>query len=100
VSARRLRRQPKTPKTRSVVKAEYRERYNDGSCGDDLAQRLRQHTAGADGVDVAKLRALAEANDVWDDRYANLNAGLQRMTIGNKLRALVRHGSKVKWGRA
>jgi hypothetical protein len=78
------------PATRSVVKPEYRARYADGSCGDDLAQRLR-------GVDAAKLRALAEANGVWMRDYAGLNPGMRRMAVGNRLRALVRRGAKVKW---
>jgi hypothetical protein len=40
---------------------------------------------------------LAEANGVWNARYAKLNPGLARMTIGNKLRALVRRGTKLVW---
>jgi len=86
-------------RSRSVAAAEYRARYADGSCGDDLAVRLKQRVAAADGsVDVAKLRQLAEANGVWVSSYADLNPGLQRMTIGNRLRPLARRG-KVKWGR-
>ena len=48
-----------------------RERYKQhgGSSGDDLAARLRKHLETDDGsVDLAKLRALAEANGVWRDR--------------------------------
>jgi hypothetical protein len=78
----------------SVVPARYRERYEDGSCGDTLAVRLKKHVTTADGTtDVAKLRALAERNKVWSASYASLNAGLARMTIGNKLRRL----DKVTW---
>jgi hypothetical protein len=82
----------------SVVKAEYRERYQDGSCGDDLALRMREAVRGDDGtVDLARLQRLAEANGVWSDRWAALNAGLQRMACGNALRALARHGTPIKW---
>jgi hypothetical protein len=86
--------------TGSVVLAKYRDQYKQhgGTSGDDLAVRLKKHVAAADGsIDVAKLRALAEANGVWEARYAKLNAGLARMTCGNKLRALVRRGAKLKW---
>jgi hypothetical protein len=52
----------------------------------------------ADGtIDLGKLCAVAEANGVWDDRYAKLNPGLARMTIGNRLRALARRGGKIRW---
>jgi hypothetical protein len=84
--------------TGSIVRAEYRERYEDGSCGDDLAAKLRKHTLGADGkTDVAKLKALAEANNAWRSEYSSLNAGMQRMNIGNRLRKIVRDGGKVVW---
>jgi hypothetical protein len=86
--------------TGSVVPSKYREQYKEhgGSSGDDLAVRLKKHVAADDGsIDLAKLRKLAEANGVWDERYNKLNAGLARMTCGNKLRALVRHGAKIKW---
>lgn len=88
----------KTKTTKNVVPAKYRERYEDGSCGDTLAARLKKHVTADDGTtDIAKLRALAERNNVWSGSYAKLNAGLARMTIGNKLRKLTRDGSKVVW---
>jgi hypothetical protein len=78
----------------SVVPQKYRDRYEDGSCGDTLAKQLRAHVTTKDGaVDVAKLRALAKLNGVWKDSYSKLNNGLQRMTISNRLRAL----PKVIW---
>jgi hypothetical protein len=95
-------RKVKTTKTAaagaSVVPAKYRERYEDGSCGDKLALRLKKHITAADGTtDVAKLQALAERNGVWSASYAKLNAGLARMTIGNRMRKLTRAGAKVVW---
>ncbi len=66
----------------------------------DFALRLRKAVTSADGtIDVAKLWRLAVDNGVWDERYAKLSNGLARMSIGNKLRALVRRGGKIKWGR-
>jgi hypothetical protein len=65
----------------------------------DFAMRLRKAVTSAEGtVDAAKLRQLALRNGVWDERYANLSNGLARMSIGNRLRALLRRGGKVKWG--
>lgn len=85
-------RKPSKPKSASVVSSEWRNKYakHGGSCGDDLAQRLR-------GIDFAKLKALAEANEVWDPKYAGLNFGLTRMTVSNRLRALQRAGVNIKW---
>jgi hypothetical protein len=75
--------------TSSVVPAKYRDRYHDGSCGNALAAQLHTHVTNDNGAtDVARLKALAQLNGVWRASYAKLNAGLQRMTIGNRLRAL------------
>lgn len=43
--------------TRSVVPADWRAKYKErgGSCGDELAERLRRHLAAQDGtIDLAK----------------------------------------------
>lgn len=97
-------RKPRKTKTEtgSVVPADFRVRYKEhsGSCGDELSVRLRKATAAADGsIDIEKLKRLAKANGCWDERYENLNAGLARMNCGNRLRALVRAGKAIKWGR-
>jgi hypothetical protein len=82
----------------SVVPAKYRDRYEDGSCGDDVALRLKRHITADDGsVDVAKLKALAQRNGVWLGSYEKLNAGLARMIVGNRLRHLARAGTKIVW---
>jgi hypothetical protein len=103
-AAKRPTRRRPTPTTPgSVVQADFRARYAEhgGSSGDELSVRLRKHLETADGtIDLAKLRALAETNEVWSDRYSSLNAGMQRLNVGNRLRALVRRGGKVKWGAA
>ena len=42
-----------------MVKADFRAKYaeHDGSCGDELAAKLKAHVAAADGtVDLAKLK--------------------------------------------
>jgi hypothetical protein len=83
----------------SVIKQKYRQRYEDGSCGDALARKLRKHLKTDDGtIDLAKLQQLAERNGVWTLRYASLNAGLARMVVANRLRRLVRAGSTIDWG--
>ena len=48
-------------------------------------------------IDTGKLRALAEANEVWDDKYARLNPGQQRMNVGNRLRAKIKKGEDIVW---
>ena len=50
---------------------------------DDLGTQVSERI----GTDADKLAAFAEANGVWDPKYASLpNFGLRRMTIVNKLR--------------
>ena len=67
-----------------------------------VARELKSYTSIIDGksarIDLDKVRAVATANDVWDDSYHKLNPGLQRMTIGNKLRNKINKGLRVKIG--
>src|SRR5262252_9089000 len=63
--------------SQSVIKQKYRDRYEDGSCGDRLVRKLRKHLETDSGtIDLAKLQQLAERNGVWKSDYASLNAGL------------------------
>lgn len=64
---------------------------------DDLGARVIEHTAPDGQFDPARLRKFAEANGVWDDKYAALNNGLQRMTVVNRLRGKVGKGHKLVW---
>ena len=76
-----------TPATRGVVPSKFRERYAEhgGSCGDELAGLLAERTRTADGkVDFAKLKAFAEANDIWQDSYSKLNVGMMCMNVSNR----------------
>jgi len=83
----------------SVVKQKYRERYENGSCGDGLARKLRKHLKTDGGtIDLAKLQQLAERNRIWAPRYALLNPGLARMVVANRLRKLLRVGDTIDWG--
>jgi hypothetical protein len=83
----------------SVIKQKYRERYEDGSCGDGLARKLRKHLETKGGtIDLGKLQQLAERNGVWVSRFASLNPGMARMVVANRLRKLVRAGSVIDWG--
>lgn len=57
-----------------------------------------------DGIDFEKLSALAAENGIDASAYAELNAGQQRMNVGNRLRSLTlkRHGLTVngEWVKA
>jgi hypothetical protein len=65
---------------------------------DELGQHLSAATSDDKGrVDVEKLQKLAEQHGVWDPRYARLNPGLVRMSVGNRLRAKVRKGAEIVW---
>lgn len=94
---------------RSIVKAKYRQIYrpNRNTNGDELAQQLREYLEvegedGETGIDAAKLRRFAIANECWVESYASLkNVGMQRMNIANRLRAKVRKDPnyEIKWPR-
>lgn len=61
---------------------------------DALSVRVSEHC----GTDAAVLERFARANGCWDDSYAALpNFGLRRMSVVNRLRAMVRRGHEVKW---
>lgn len=89
---------------KSVVKAHYREKYkaNGFNCGDIVADELKEYCNKLRGsrlvVDLERLKEVALENGVWDERYAALNAGLARMTIGNRLRAMIEAGDRVLIG--
>lgn len=91
---------------RSIVKRKYRVLYrpNRNTNGDELAQLMREHLeyqdeGGEMKIDVALLKRFAQANDCWVPVYAKLNAGQQRMNVGNRLRAKCRKDPdyKIKW---
>ena len=83
----------------SVIKQKYRERYEDGSCGDGLARKLRKRLETKSGtIDLAKLQQFADRNGVWKSRYVSLNPGMARMVFANRIRALLRAGGKINWG--
>ena len=87
-------RKPSKPKSASVVPADYRKQHQP----DQFAVRLRKRVTADDGtIDPATLKEFAEANDVWQARYASLNVGMQFMNVSNRLRALMRRSEKVKW---
>ena len=90
--------------TRSVVKPKYRKLYKQkpikNTCSDDLVVQLREYleTEILDdqgefvryGIDTEKLRRFAIYNGLWDEKYSRLNPGMQRMNVGNRLRAKLR----------
>jgi len=81
--------------SRSVVKSKYRKLYRPtrNTCGDDLARLISGYVSVGKGklrkTDEAKLMAFAKRNGVWHPDYANINVGLRRMSIGNRLRRKV-----------
>lgn len=66
---------------------------------DDLAAKVAEHCNTGGAIDLAKLKAFAKANGVWNDKYASLNNGLQRMNVVNRLRGALKKNSKlqIKW---
>lgn len=70
---------------------EYRSNPNGPGCGDELDVNMRAATTGPDGkMSREQVQIIAEANDVWVPTYANLNSGMLRMTVTNRLRGFLR----------
>lgn len=78
---------------KSVVKRKYKSAYRPfkQKCGDELSQLITAHVTvedpetGENKIDLKKLRRFAKANNAWVDTYANLNPGMQRMNIRNRI---------------
>lgn len=84
--------------TRSVIKPEFRQRYGKaGNNGDETATKLAAYLKAGDGDAREKLKALAEANGLWSDKWVTLNVGMVRMNLGNRLRAAARKGQAISW---
>lgn len=65
---------------------------NGGGCGDGLDRALRDALGSLAGdIDVTRLREIGEAHDVWNEAWENLNPGMQRMNLTNRLRARLRN---------
>lgn len=89
---------------KSVVKKKYKTEYKPHkmTCGDDFASKVTSyitvpHKGKKTRVDPVKLRKLAEANGVWEDRYCSLNPGMQRMNVGNRLRNKFNKKQEIVW---
>jgi hypothetical protein len=91
--------------SRSVVPRKYRDQYAKravkGTCSDEFAAKFSaactEETEDGTAISPRKLRAFAKANGVWQPSYSGLNVGMQRMNIGNRLRAKIRKGHKMVW---
>lgn len=92
---------------KSIIKRKYKTAYKPFkmTCGDELSQLVSDHVKVSiklDGksvkrIDAVKLRKFAKANGVWVAGYENLNVGMQRMNVANRLRKLVAGGYEVQW---
>lgn len=93
----------------SVVKEAYKAKYRafGGSCGDAMADAMKVATTTSftlpsgkvkTSVSLSALMVVAETNSVDMSPYAGRNNGLQRMTLGNILRAKIKHGIDVQVG--
>jgi hypothetical protein len=75
-----------------VIKAEYKKAH----VPDGLALALRAAVLGSNRrIDPAKPAAVAAENGLSLDAWSRLNPGMQRMGLGNVLRARVRRGETV-----
>ena len=63
-------------------------------CGDDLAEGLR--TLPLDKVYSKASKALGVTAKSLKEKYGHLNNGMQRMNLGNRLRAALRREAEAK----
>lgn len=84
-----------------VMVKTYHELYtaNGGGNADLLDTTMRDELMvekdGELSLDRAKLKRLAKDHDVWNDRYEQLNPGMARMNVANRLRALIRKDGEI-----
>lgn len=81
-----------------VMVISYHKAYtaNGGGCGDDLDRHLRSILLTDSGVDLVRLRQIADDNGVWNPRWETLNPGMQRMNLANRLRGLLRNDASTE----
>jgi hypothetical protein len=91
---------------KSVVKRKYRTKYRPykHTCGDSLTQQIaKEFMTKADPdskkpkFDWARFVRFAKENDCWVGAYAQLNHGLARMNVANRLRAKIRKEVEINW---
>jgi hypothetical protein len=84
----------------AAYKAQYKERGDATSCGDNVASKLKAAILDkkAGGMSLAKLAKIGKLNDVdVAEKWGHLNPGMRRMNLGNVLRAKAKRGEKVVW---
>jgi len=82
-----LRRGLQTPPASRWIKQKYRERYEDGSCGDGLARKLRKYLETETGRSTSQASTTSRAKRPLASRYASLNPAWARGR-GHRLRKL------------
>jgi hypothetical protein len=60
-----------------------------------LAEFLASYLYDGKTLNRDRLRELAEANACWDKKYADFPMGRYRMTVGNRLRAVLAKGAAL-----
>ena len=77
-------------KTKSVIAPEIKKAYGKSqSCNDDVAQELKMV------LKVQSLDQIAARNGIDIERCSHLNAGMQRMNLGNGLRGMAKRGEEI-----
>lgn len=90
--------------SKNVIPEKYRKKYGKAqNCGDDVALVLKDFTTGLDDkgktfLDLTKVHAVGDQNKVDYERWNHLNPGMQRMNLGNVLRARANRGDAISIG--
>jgi hypothetical protein len=78
------------PRTSSALVSPPRSPSKPRNKSDDVATKLL-------GLTLPEIKQLAVTNKMWKPEYDKLALGLARMTLGNRLRAMVKREEKIKW---
>ena len=83
-----------------AIGAKYKEKYGkDKHCGDDVAILMKAFCLGEKNkIDPEKLAQVASDNGLDIKKWAHLNIGMQRMTVGNILRGMHNKGKDITIG--
>lgn len=101
-----------------VMTLTYHERYmaQGGGSMDDVDQSMRdafvtevtekyttkkgeERERKVNRVDLVALREWGEEIELWNEAWENLNPGMQRMNLANRVRGAIRNGGHIKLGR-
>ena len=84
-------------KSNGAIGMAYKTKYGKNKhCGDDIAVLMKDFCTDEKGkADAGALAKVAKANGIDFKKWDHLNIGMQRLSLGNVLRGMLRKGTDV-----